>query len=214
MALIFLNALAVGYSGAVMPGALLTYVINQSLKKGIKVGILTIIGHAILETLLIVLIFLGLSTILESNLMSIIISFVGGAIMLYFGISGILEAVRGKLVIEMDKETKADGDGKLILAGGLISLANPYFIIWWATLGLALLFKAHAAFGYVGVAVFAAGHFLADFSWYTLISGIVHKTRGYLNMKGYRLLVFILSAALGGFGVYYIISGLKTTGLI
>ena len=34
---IFLKALLVGFSGAVMPGALLTYVINQSLKKGIKV---------------------------------------------------------------------------------------------------------------------------------------------------------------------------------
>ncbi|MEX1307777.1 MAG: LysE family transporter [Eubacteriales bacterium] len=211
---IFFNALVVGYSGAVMPGALLTYVINQSLKKGIKVGVLTIIGHALLETVLIVLIFLGLSSVLESNLMSIIISFAGGALMIFFGVSGVLEVVRGKFKVEVDDQAKADSDGKLIVAGGLVSLANPYFIIWWATIGLALLFKAHAAFGYIGVVVFALGHFMADFSWYVLISGAVHKTKGFLNLKAYRALAFVLSLALVGFGIYYMFSGMKFTGII
>ncbi len=211
---IFFNALVVGYSGAVMPGALLTYVINQSLKKGIKVGVLTIIGHAILETALIVLIFLGLSTVLESSLMSIIISFAGGALMIYYGISGTLEALKNGFSVAVDEQAKADGDGKLILAGGLVSLANPYFIIWWATIGLALLFKAHAAFGYIGVIVFALGHFMADFTWYVLVSGAVHKTKGFLNMKAYRLLALGLSLALVGFGIYYMVSGFRFIGIL
>ena len=211
---IFLNALVVGYSGAVMPGALLTYVINQSLKKGIKVGVLTIIGHALLETVLIVLIFLGLSSVLESNLMSIIVAFAGGALMIFFGVSGVLEVISGKVSVEVDDKTQADSDGKLIVAGGLVSLANPYFIIWWATIGLALLFKAHAAFGYIGVLVFALGHFMADFTWYVMISGAVHKTKGFLNLKAYRILAFVLSLALAGFGIYYIYSGLRFIGII
>lgn len=211
---IFINALLVGYSGAVMPGALLTYVINQSLKKGIKVGYLTIIGHAILETILIVLIFLGLSSLLESNLMSIIISFVGGAIMVLFGVSGILEVVQNKLKIAVDKQVKEDSDGKIILAGGLISLANPYFIIWWATVGLALLFKAHATFGYWGVLVFGIGHILADLSWYLFVSGIIHKSKGLINIKVYRIIAFVLSGALVGFGIYYIVSGFNFVGIL
>jgi len=211
---IFFNALVVGYSGAVMPGALLTYVINQSLKKGIKVGALTIVGHAILETLLIVLIFLGLSAVLESRLMSIIIAFAGGALMIFFGVSGILEVAQKKLNISVDEAVKADSDGKLIVAGGLVSAANPYFIIWWVTIGLALLFKAHAAFGYAGVIAFALGHFTADFSWYLLVSGAVHKSKGFLNMKAYRGLALVLSLALVGFGIYYLISGFKFVGIL
>mgnify|MGYP001767038826 FL=1 len=211
---IFFNALVVGYSGAVMPGALLTYVINQSLKKGIKVGALTIVGQAILETLLIVLIFLGLSSVLESQLMSIIIAFAGGALMVFFGVSGVLEVAQKKLNISVDEAAKADSDGKLIVAGGLVSAANPYFIIWWVTIGLALLFKAHAAFGYLGVVVFALGHFAADFSWYVLVSGAVHKSKGYLNMKAYRGLALVLSLALVGFGIYYLISGFKFVGIL
>ena len=93
---IFLKALLVGFSGAVMPGALLTYVINQSLKKGIKVAYLTVLGHGILEMILIVLIFLGLNTVLSSTIMSIVISFLGGALLIYFGITGVLEVLQKK----------------------------------------------------------------------------------------------------------------------
>ena len=114
----------------------------------------------------------------------------------------------------MDDKAKADSDGKLVVAGGLVSLANPYFIIWWATIGLALLFKAQTAYGYIGVVVFAMGHFMADLTWYALISGAVHKSKGFLNIKAYRVLALVLSAALAGFGVYYIFSGLKFIGLI
>jgi len=211
---IFLNALFVGYSGAVMPGALLTYVINQSLKKGIKVGYLVIIGHAILETALIVLIFLGLNKILASNTMSIIVSFLGGTLMIYFGVVGIVEVLKKKLTIEIDKDAKTDSNGKIVLAGGLISLANPYFIIWWASIGITLLFKSYNAFGYWGVLVFGIGHILADLTWYLFVSGIISKTRGFLNPKVYNVLAFVLSAALAGFGIYYIISGFKFVGWI
>ena len=53
------------------------------------------IGHAILETVLIVLIFLGLSSVLQSNLMSIIISFAGGALMIFLGVSGLTDVLKG-----------------------------------------------------------------------------------------------------------------------
>ena len=209
MGLIFIKALFIGYSGAVMPGALLTYVINQSLKKGIKVGYLTIIGHAILEMILIVLIFLGLNAVLSSTIMSIVISFVGGALLVYFGVAGVLEVLQKKLTVEIDENAKTDSDGKIILSGGLISLANPYFIIWWAGIGMALLFESYKAFGVLGVVVFAIGHFLADLTWYLFVSGVITKTKGFLNKKAYAVLAFVLSTALVGFGIYYFISGIQ-----
>lgn len=66
-----------------MPGSLLTYVVNQSLKKGAKTGYLAIIGHAILEVTLIIFIFLGLNRLFAATLTSIIISFLGGALLLF-----------------------------------------------------------------------------------------------------------------------------------
>lgn len=214
MVALFFKALFIGYSGAVMPGALLTYVINQSLKKGIKVGYLAILGHAILETILIVLIFLGLNAILSSNIMSIVISFVGGALLIYFGVLGIIEVLKKKMTVEIDENAKTDSDGKIVLSGGLISLANPYFIIWWAGIGMALLFESYKAFGYWGVLVFGIGHIMADLTWYLFISGMIHKTKGFLNKKAYSILAFALSSALVGFGIYYVISGFQFVGIL
>ena len=214
MAAIFLKSLIIGYSGAVMPGALLTYVMNQSMKKGVKVGYLVIAGHALLETVLMVLIFLGLNQVLASNAMSIIVSFFGGGLLIYLGIKGIMEILTGKLTVAFDESAKTDSDGKVVLAGGLISLANPYFIIWWAGIGMVLLFEAYHLFGITGVFLFGIGHFLADLSWYVFISLLVSKTKGFLNIKVYRIVAFVLSAALVAFGIYYVISGFKFIGIL
>lgn len=214
MAAIFLKSLIIGYSGAVMPGALLTYVMNQSMKKGAKVGYLTIIGHAILESALMVLIFLGLNKVLASAAMSIAVSFFGGGLLVYMGIMGIVEVFNGKLQVTIDTQAKTDSDGKIVLAGGLISLANPYFIIWWAGIGMVLLYEAYNLFGIAGAVAFGIGHFIADLSWYMFVSLVVSKTKGFLNIKVYRGAAFVLSTALVGFGIYYLISGFKFVGLL
>jgi len=214
MVTVFLKSLVIGYSGAVMPGALLTYVINQSMKKGFKVGYLVIFGHAILETVLMLLLFLGLNKVLASNVMSIVVSFFGGGLLVYLGVSGVIEVLTGKLQVTIDENTEVDRDGKVVVAGGLISVMNPYFIIWWAGIGMVLLDEAYHLFGTVGVIVFSIGHFIADLSWYMFISMLVSKTKGFLNIKIYRVVAFVLSSALVGFGIYYVISGFKFVGLL
>jgi threonine/homoserine/homoserine lactone efflux protein len=44
-----------------MPGTLLTYTLDMSLKKGIKAGFLIPLGHVILEAFVVLLLLLGLS---------------------------------------------------------------------------------------------------------------------------------------------------------
>ena len=61
----------VAFSGAVMPGPLLTYTIQQSLVHGTKSGFIIIIGHALLELLVITLIFLGFDILLQSSIAQI-----------------------------------------------------------------------------------------------------------------------------------------------
>ena len=46
---IFLQSLLIGYSGAMMPGSLLTYTLDKSIKSGPKAGLIISIGHALLE---------------------------------------------------------------------------------------------------------------------------------------------------------------------
>ena len=207
MAAIFFKSLLVGYSGAVMPGSLLTYVINQSLKKGMKTGYLAIIGHAILEILLITLIFLGLNKIFTSTITSIVISFLGGILLLFFGISGIIEIFKKGMEIKINQQESMLSDSRVILDGILLSGSNPYFVIWWATIGIVLLYEAYNLFGYLGVVVFTVGHLLADLSWYVFVSGMIAKSKGFLPQKSYKIIAFVLSLALVGFGAKYLVNG-------
>ncbi len=172
-----------------------------------KTGYLAIIGHAILEVVLIVLIFLGLNRLFASTIASIVISFIGGALLLFFGITGVIDILKKKVSIEVDEASKVNSDGRVIVDGLLLSGSNPYFIIWWTTIGIVLLFEAYNAFGVIGVIVFTIGHLLADLSWYMFVSGLISKSRGFLPQKSYRLISLVLSLALVGFGAKYFING-------
>ena len=203
---LFLTALAVGFSGAMMPGSLLTYVIRQSLKDGPKVGFVVIIGHALLELALIIGIFMGLDVILKSDAAQIIIGTVGGLLLIYLGADMILKAARKQVSVSMDGQTK--NSDKLVLSGALLSAANPYFLLWWAVIGLGFLTDAYRDFTIWGVAAFFAGHILADFSWYGLISTVVGKTRKFISEKPYRIIIMVLGGLLIFFGTNFLIDAI------
>lgn len=204
-----MKSLLVGYSGAVMPGSLLTYVVNQSLSKGAKTGYLAIIGHAILEIALIVLIFLGLNKLFTSTLTTIVISFFGGAVLLFFGITGIIDVVKKGINLYVEENIKANSDSRIIVDGILLSGSNPYFIIWWTSVGIVLLYEAYNLFGYLGVIIFTIGHLLADLSWYMLVSSMIARSKGIIPQKFYKIIAILLSIALVAFGIKYLINGFQ-----
>ncbi len=146
-----------------MPGPLLTYNMNQSMRVGIRSGLLLITGHAILELVTIVLLFLGAGAFLSTNIAQIVIGLVGGIVLVIFGISMIKDVIQGKAKLNV-QEKGGEHSGGLILNGIVISILNPYFLIWWTVVGLGLMLAAYSAFGIIGIAIFFAGHMLADFS--------------------------------------------------
>ena len=206
MAPLFLSALMVGFSGAMMPGSLLTYTIRQSLSAGPKSGFIIILGHALLELVLIVCIFLGLDMVLKSNAAQIAIGLLGGALLTYMGIDMILQALRNKIAIQVD--SGKDKAGSMLLSGLVISAANPYFLLWWAVIGLGFLLEAYRNYAFLGVATYFVGHILADFIWYGLVSFVVGKTRKFIKEKPYRVIIILLGGLLIFFGVRFVISAM------
>lgn len=206
MAALFFTALAVGFSGAMMPGSLLTYTIRQSLKEGPKVGFLVIIGHAVLELLLIAGIFLGLDMVLKSDAAQITIGIIGGLLLCTIGTDMILKAARGQVSVSMDGPTK--NSDRMMLSGALLSMANPYFLLWWAVIGLGFLTQAYRDFAVLGVIIYFLGHITADFAWYGLISTVVGKTRKFIKEKPYRIIIMVLGGLLIFFGARFLIGAL------
>ncbi|HOV70501.1 MAG TPA: LysE family transporter [Clostridia bacterium] len=206
MALTFFYALTIGFSGAMMPGPLLTYTIRQSLTYGSRAGFIITAGHSLLEIILLILIFMGFNTVLQSPAAQIGIGIAGGALLCWMGFSMIYSAYKNKLTIDTAGSIKSHGN--MLLSGAVISASNPYFLLWWAVIGLSILMQAYNTFGFAGVAVFFAGHFLADMSWYGLVSIIVGSTRRFIKQKPYRIIIAVLGCLLIFFGAQFAIKAI------
>ncbi len=204
--IIFSTAFLIAFSGAMMPGPLLTYTISASATHGFRTGPLLILGHAILELALILLLVLGLDRIIERDTFSSIIGLVGGTILLLMGLQ---MGRKGYLKSPMPPNTSSHVlvQRKMIVAGIVISMSNPYWFIWWATIGMAYLLWA-LDLGAGGVAAFFSGHILADLSWYALVAFVVASGRRALNNTVYSWLLMVCGTALTGLGIYFVIYGI------
>ena len=92
--------------------------------------------------------------------------------------------------MEHGREDTAGGGMHPVLAGVVVSCSNPYWSLWWATIGLGMLVRAQEAGGF-GVALFLVGHLLADFVWYSGISVVIAKGRQVIPTRFFRGLIVV-----------------------
>jgi len=201
---LFITAFLVGLSGAMMPGPLLTVTIAESAQRGFKAGPLIVLGHAILELALIIALLAGLSLYLQKPVVTTVISIIGGAFLLFMGFNMIKDVLQGRVALE-NSENDA---GKVInmhpvVAGILVSVSNPFWSIWWATIGLTYLTMALKS-GAVGITSFFSGHIMADLLWYSLIAAAIAGGRRFLKQQVYQTIIMLCGLFLIGLGGYFI----------
>lgn len=190
----------IGLTGALAPGPTLVVTINSSLKKGWKSGPLVTLGHVLTEVLMVVLVLTGLSMILGEYSYMIII--VGGVALLAFGLLTVLESRHASIDLSGGNGVADDP----VLAGVVTSISNPYFWIWWFTVGSAILISAMEG-GWPLLVAFIAGHWFADLGWFTLVSVGVHRGRFFLTDRGYRYMLAVCGLFLMAFGIWFLVSG-------
>lgn len=200
---IFVSSFVIALSGALMPGPLLTVAISESSQRGFITGPLLIAGHALLELGLVIALLLGLAPFLQQPAVFIATALVGSAILFWmaFGMFKSLPTLR--LSWEADQKRRNNP----VISGILMSVANPYWIIWWATIGLGYILYSWQ-FGVVGVAFFFVGHILADLGWYSLVAAMVAGGRHFLTDRLYRGLIAVCAVFLVVFAGYFAYAGL------
>ncbi len=184
---IFLNSFIVGFSGAMMPGPLLAVGISETPKHGWCTGPIITLGHAIAEIGVVIFLMLGVVAIAQNSEVTNAISIVGGSALLLMGMIMIWDTLKNK--ISYASSDSADKGKSHLLAGKGITatLSNPFWWVWWGTVGLALLVDSQAA-GIKGPVVFYFGHILSDLVWYTAVSLILWQGRKLLQSVNKHLL--------------------------
>jgi threonine/homoserine/homoserine lactone efflux protein len=201
---VFTTSFVIALSGALMPGPLFAATVTASAKKGIIAGPALILGHAILELAMLAAILYGLAPLLTRDVVFVFIALLGAAVLLWMS-SGMIRTLP---LLSVDWEAQAANSKNLVFQGILMSLSNPYWTIWWATIGLGYILYCRTL-GLPGLAVFFIGHIMGDLVWYSLVAFIVSKGRHLLTISVYRRLIGACAVFMMCFAFYFIYSGIK-----
>ena len=212
---LFAFSFAIALSGALMPGPVLTVTISQALGRGARAGPLVICGHGIAELALVSLVAAGLGSRLRGDTVVGIIGLVGGLVLVAMALAmvrGSAEAARQAVsalrATAGQRPSGRPGGGALrcVLLGSAASVSNPYWTLWWVTVGLSLITRA-LRIGPVAVGAFYVGHILADLGWYWAVASAVSRGSRGLTVPGYRGLLLACAILLFGLGAYFGITG-------
>lgn len=201
---IFITSFLIALSGALMPGPLLTVTVSETTRRGLAAGPLLIVGHGLLELVLVIALLLGLGPVLRQEWVFITSSTAGSVILIWMAI-GMFRALPS---LSLEFNGDESGKGNLLISGALLSIANPYWTIWWVSIGLGYILHSFE-FGKIGVFTFFTGHITADMLWYSAVSVTVWKGRAFLSDRTYRSLISFCAVFLLLFSCYFAYSGMK-----
>jgi len=193
----FAIAIFISFSGVMMPGPVLAATIAKGYKDE-RAGIKIALGHGIVEFPLMALMILSLGFVFEDSRIMLGIGLVGGILLVFMGL----------MMIKMRKEVATTGEDPLpkstLVSGALTTAANPYFFLWWATVGALLIFTAQE-FGPLIVVAFAAVHWTCDLGWYAFTSFAVFRSRHLWTPLVHELVFGGCGAIMVVFGVYFML---------
>ena len=188
-----------------MPGPLLTVTIAESARRGFIAGPLLIVGHAILELLLVVALVLGFREILSSTRVIGAVGILGGLFLVWMGLGITRSALKGGLSLNL-KVDSSKGAMNPTVAGIVTSLSNPYWTLWWATIGATYVFSSIGK-GIPGLIAFYLGHISGDLLWYSLVALAVVSGRRILSDRAYQRILATCGVFLLGLAAYFLYTG-------
>jgi len=197
--LFLLSVVFISLSGVMMPGPVFAVTIAKAYKSK-TAGVLIALGHGLVEFPLMFLIYFGLADIFTNITVQKTIGFAGGLVLIFMGFQTF--KARGK-----HEEEKQNFTHSSLIVGVLTTVANPYFFIWWATIGFALITRTYA-FGILGFLLFSITHWSCDLTWDTIVSATIFKSKHLWTERVQTLIFGFCFAVLVVFGIWFIATAL------
>jgi threonine/homoserine/homoserine lactone efflux protein len=195
-----LQSMLISLTGVMAPGPITAVTVGKG-NDSPHAGALISIGHGIIEFPLMVAIFYGFGSLIELHYVKPSIALSGGFFLVVMAI-GMVRSIRNAQ-IQSGKYIDSS-----LLSGVLLSVANPYFLIWWITIGATLVMRSFT-FGIYGFIAFALAHWICDFVWYYFLSALSFKGGQFFG----RVFQKVIFGVCGGFLLFlsgkFIIEGVK-----
>lgn len=226
LAAIFGTSFLVSLSGALSPGPLTTLAVREGVQRGFWSGPALAAGHGVIELSLVIGLALGLNQVLDNDTVAAAVALVGGIFLLWLGLQVIITAPRQELRIQRDPvDSPPANSGRerrgllaagpapslraapgLVLAGMAVSVSNPFWFVWWATIGAAYIVESLEQ-GAAGVAVFYGAHFMTDLGWLSLIALALASGRRIMSRSVYQGILVACGVFLLALAGWFLASG-------
>ena len=185
-------------SGVMSPGPLFAANITYGLKEGFRSGIKIAIGHSIVELPLVILLGIGVFSLEIFPEFRVIISIFGAITLFGFAIMQI------KSIFKKNSGISTKPKHGPIITGILFSALNPFFIIWWLTIGFKLISDAMLIWAFVGILIVFVLHIWMDFVWLGMVAFLASKSVKIISNKNYKIMISGLSLILIYFGITFL----------
>ena len=192
-------------SGALAPGPLFFATISQGAKSGAKSGFLFSVAHTLVEFTLVMLLALGLLTVASEQTVKLVIGVAGGIVLIAFGTVQIHGSLSSKFGEPKPGEV---APRNLFLMGLAFTGLNPFFVVWWLTVGAQLIIISLEFASLAGVAFMYVCHVWMDYVWLTAVAHLAKIGTNVIGFKWYRLVMAVFGAVLIYFGLTFLISSI------
>jgi threonine/homoserine/homoserine lactone efflux protein len=197
---------AISLSGVMAPGPITALTLARGRRDPLA-GLWINIGHAIAETPLILALVAGLGPFLESPAIYRGTSIAGGAVLFWMGVNLIRRRGGGG-------ETAPEDLRGPVLEGAAMTAFNPYWMLWWLTVGAGLIARAQGFSSEEraispGAIVFGmvALHLACDLAWGTFLSWAAHRSGEGLRAEWWGRIEAGCGAALIAFAAFFLYEG-------
>lgn len=199
LAAFLIQAVVISLSGVMAPGPMTTITVGRG-GENPHAGALIALGHGAVEVPLMLAIFYGFGYFVEIRAVKTLI-FVFGGLFLLFMAWGMFSSLAARA-----QASQKVPQGSPVFAGMMLSLGNPYFLIWWVTIGASLTLQS-VRFGLAGFAAFAFIHWLCDLVWLYFLSALSFKGGQFFGRVFQRVIFVVCGVALVFFGVRFLFDG-------
>ena len=191
--------MVISASGVMTPGPLFAANVSYGLREGTKSGIKMAIGHSIVEFPLVILLGVGVFSLESFPEFRIIISIVGAITLFVFAF------IQMKNVLQKNKDISSIPKHSPLITGIALSALNPFFIIWWLTIGFKLISDAMLIWAFSGILIVFFLHIWMDFIWLGGISFLASKSSRIISNSNYKIIMIGLSLLLVYFGITFLV---------
>ena len=215
-------------SGVLSPGPLFLANLIYGSKQGYHAGFKIAYGHTIVELPLLILLasgIFGLSVFTPGNGTIRIVGLIGGIAIILFSVAQIGSSLKksraagditnnnfqinGRTIHFFSKKINERLVRGPLIVGIVFSALNPFFLIWWLTIGLKLISDSVYLFGVVeGVFILFSFHIWMDYAWLVITAYLISKGQSILKLRYYYLSIICISIVLISYGCYLIVTNI------